>query len=241
MGETKLDFDYFANSDDRPLVWASENGDFLASAGLEPYWSDKYQQHLYKSKEKHTIDNLLSYTYENGAKTTARVVTPKGLKEIAFPFVKFTEIYTEPNKAIDIFKRAIENYAENQGYRIMVSPIYNNEQTAFGKALAVKEQIEAQKGKAKEEKAAKIERQLEREEEEMRNRPHTFKRSDSGRYPERVELKEWPKKGKAVKKEITGFYKRKGYTAKHSKNIAGAVAGEEHAARKKRQRKLIKV
>ena len=129
----KLEFDYFGNSDDRPLAWSSKNGEFLASAGMENFFT-----HLFKNKEKHTIQNLLSFAHENNAKVMIRMINPKGFQEIAFPFLHFTDIYTEPQKAIEIFKRAIEEHNKRDGYDTIVSTKYKNDQTPIGKALFIK-------------------------------------------------------------------------------------------------------
>ncbi len=141
----RLGFDYFGASEDRPLMWASKDGDFLASAGLESYYADKYENMLHKLKEPHSIDRLLGFAHEHNAKVMMRIVTPEDGKEIAFPFMNFTEIYTEPRKAMDVFKRAIEQYAKSVGYRLNVDTDYKNPETAFGKALSVKDMSRRQK------------------------------------------------------------------------------------------------
>jgi len=91
-----------------PIYWSSKDGSYVGSVLIDPYWLDKAQ-------EKHiSNDDLLGFAYENGAKTVMRTTTPKGNKEIAFVFLNFADVYREPDKAIEIFKRAFGNLVKEQ-------------------------------------------------------------------------------------------------------------------------------
>ena len=97
-----------------PLWWS--NDDIIVSVLLEPYYHDKFNSKAHK--EGLTQDDLLGFAHENTAKVVMRISTPESNKEIAFPFVEFTDIYTKPDKAVEIFENATKRYLQTQGYNV---------------------------------------------------------------------------------------------------------------------------